>query len=1126
MASSSSRHAESSSTPKIGPRAIQAIVDAKLDADFDACGSSFDYTSSVRATQEVLAARQLNAQDLNSVYQHFGQKCKFIQPFGCLLALDDKTYKVIAYSENAREMLTICSRDVMSGGGGGDIALDFGAHLETFFTAPGVTVLHQAFSSNVSTLLNPILVCSKASGKRFYAMVHRVAHAIIIDFEPVIASEEPITVPGTGHSYMLAEKAITRLRSLPRGSMHKLCEAMVQEVFELTEYDRVMAYKFHEDDHGEVISEITKPGLEPFLGVHYPATDIPQVARYLFMDNVVRMLCDCRAELVKVLQDEKFPHNIRLFGSTVRGPHGCHQRYMDNMNSAASLVLAVVVKESDEQEFKSSGCPPPPRHKGEKLWGLIVCHNRTPKFVPCPIRNACKFLVEVFAVHISEETVLESLNFEKAILHTQTLLCNKLLQQGPLSIVSQSPNIKDLIKCDGAVLYYENKFYKMGVTPSDFNLYDIMTWINVLQPDCAGFITDSLCGSAFPVGLDLADVICGMAAVRITSKYILLWFRSHINAVLDWGGAKHDPGEIDDGRKMHPRSSFKAFKEVVKTRSVPWKDVEINAIHSLQLKLRNILDYPLLPDYLTVTQKNLQSLNIQGMREQEIATAVMVVIETAVLPILAVDAEGLVRGWNTNMYNLTGFHASAAIGKHLLTLVEESSVDTVKKMLELALQGNEVTNFQFGIKTYGYKISFGSVILQVDVCAVRDLHGHVVSLCLVARNVTTQGIIIDKFVRRENDYKAIMQNLRPLNPPIFSPNEFGFCDEWNQAMIELSGWRREEVMGKILLGEVFGTGTRAPFCRLKNEETLVNLGIVLSNARCCQEPESISFGFFARGGKYVECLLCTNRKLDAEDKVTGIFCFLQLATPESMQVFHFQQMPDLTAEKSKQKVAYVKKQVRNALAGILYTGNMSEGTDLSEVHRQSLQKCQIQLKKILDDTDIESMIDGYVNLQMSEFTLHEVFVACMSQVMKRINEKGINLVNDLANDIMSAKLYGDGLRLQQVLSDFMSTSVDFTPNGGHLGVSARLIEDTDSEQSVQPTVHFELRITHTGCVMPENLMGQMLGRIVAKSEDGISLFVSRKLLKIMNGDVQYLREVGKSAFIISLKFARAVKPEY
>lgn len=85
--------------------------------------------------------------------------------------------------------------------------------------------------------------------------------------------------------------------------------------------------------------------------------------------------------------------------------------------------------------------------------------------------------------------------------------------------------------------------------------------------------------------------------------------------------------------------------------------------------------------------------------------------------------------------------------------------------------------------------------------------------------------------------------------------------------------------------------------------------------------------------------------------------------------------------------------------------------------------------------------------------------------MKRINGKGINLVKDLANDIMSARLYGDSLCLEQVLSDFLSTSVDFTPNGGHLGVSARLIPYTDSEQFVLPAAYFELRYNDNHCIM-------------------------------------------------------------
>lgn len=92
---------------------------------------------------------------------------------------------------------------------------------------------------------------------------------------------------------------------------------------------------------------------------------------------------------------------------------------------------------------------------------------------------------------------------------------------------------------------------------------------------------------------------------------------------------------------------------------------------------------------------------------------------------------------------------------------------------------------------------------------------------------------------------------------------------------------------------------------------------------------------------------------------------------------------------------------------------------------------------------------------MSEFTLHDVFVAATSQVMMRSNGKGIQIVNDFADDMMSETLYGDGLRLQQVLADFLIICVNFTPTGGHLGISASLNKD-NLGQSVQ-LGHLEFR---------------------------------------------------------------------
>ncbi|KAK6911729.1 GAF domain [Dillenia turbinata] len=1119
---SASRPSQSSSNSgrsKHSARIIaQTSVDAKLNADFEESGSSFDYSSSVRMTT---GDQQPRSDRVTTAYLHQIQKGKLIQPFGCLLALDEKTFKVIAYSENAPEMLTMVSHAVPSVGD--HPVLGIGTDIKTIFTTPSASALQKALGFGDVTLLNPILVHCKTSGKPFYAIVHRVTGSFIIDFEPVKSYEVPMTAAGALQSYKLAAKAIARLQSLPSGSMERLCDTMVQEVFELTGYDRVMAYKFHEDDHGEVFSEITKPGLEPYLGLHYPATDIPQAARFLFMKNKVRMICDCHAKHAKVLQDENLPFDLTLCGSTLRAPHSCHLQYMENMNSIASLVMAVVVNEGDEEGEPSNSAQP---QKRKRLWGLVVCHNTTPRFVPFPLRYAIEFLAQVFAVHVNKELELENQILEKNILRIQTLLCDLLMRDAPLGIVSQSPNVMDLVKCDGAALLYKNKIWRLGITPTENQLQDIVSWLSEYHMDSTGLSADSLYDAGFPGALALGDVVCGMAAVRINSKDMLFWFRSHTAAEVRWGGAKHAPGEKDDGRKMHPRSSFKAFLEVVKTRSLPWKDYEMDAIHSLQLILRNAFKDGEVTNLNTTTiQTKLNDLKMDGLQELEAVTSEMVrLIETATVPILAVDVDGVVNGWNMKMAERTGLPVDKAIGKHLLTLIEDTSVETIKNMLFQALQGKEEQNVHFEIKTHGSQRDSGPISLVVNACASRDLHENIVGLCFVGQDITSQKIVMDKFTRIEGDYKAIVQNPNPLIPPIFGTDEFGWCSEWNSAMIKLSGWDREEVIDKMLLGEVFGMQNAC--CRLKNQEAFVSLGVALNNAMTVPESEKVPFGFFARSGRYVECLLCVSKKLNREGAVTGIFCFLQLASQELQQALHVQRLAEQTALKRLKALAYIKRQIKNPLSGIIFSWKMMEGTDLGEDQQRLLHtsaQCQRQLNKVLDDSDLDSIIDGYVDFEMVELTLHEVMAASMSQVMLKSNTKGVRIVNEASEDVMTQTLYGDSLRLQQVLTDFLLTSLNFTPNGGLLSVAATLTKDQLGE-----SVHLaqlELRLTHSGGGVPEELLSQMFGMDGEVSEEGISLFISQKLVKLMNGDVRYLREAGKSTFIITAELAVAHKPK-
>lgn len=87
------------------------------------------------------------------------------------------------------------------------------------------------------------------------------------------------------------------------------------------------------------------------------------------------------------------------------------------------------------------------------------------------------------------------------------------------------------------------------------------------------------------------------------------------------------------------------------------------------------------------------------------------------------------------------------------------------------------------------------------------------------------------------------------------------------------------------------------------------------------------------------------------------------------------------------------------------------------------------------------MFNSYLDLEMAEFTLHEVLVTSLSQVMTKSNGKSIRIVNDVAGHIMMETLYGDSLRLQQVLADFLLISINFTPNGGQVVVAGSLTKE-------------------------------------------------------------------------------------
>ncbi|CAN6470627.1 unnamed protein product [Victoria cruziana] len=1104
----------SSSRSKHGARVVaQTTMDAKLHGDFEEAERLFDYSSSVDANVLNAAGGSIPSSSAVSAYLQRMQRGKLIQPFGCIIAVNERTFSILAYSENAPEMLDLAPHAVPSIEQKDAIAI--GMDARSLFRSSSAAALQKAANFGEINLLNPLLVHCRNSGKPFYAILHRIDVGLVIDLEPVNLTDVPVTAAGALKSYKLAAKAISKLQALPSGNIGLLCDVLVREVSELTGYDRVMAYKFHEDQHGEVIAECKKPDLEPYLGLHYPATDIPQASRFLFMKNKVRMICDCTAPSVKVIQDQKLQQPLSLCGSTLRSPHGCHAQYMANMGSIASLVMSVVINDNDEEPTNDNS------QKGRMLWGLVVCHHTRPRFIPFPLRYACEFLIQVFAVQLNKEVELAAQLREKHILRTQTVLCDMLLRDAPVGIVTQSPNVMDLVKCDGAALYYGKQFWLLGTTPTEAQIKDIVGWLNECHGGSTGLSTDSLMEAGYPGALALGDAVCGMAAVKITSRDFLFWFRSHTAKEIKWGGAKHDPVDMDDGKKMHPRSSFKAFLEVVKRRSLPWEDVEMDAIHSLQLILRGSLQEG--------TQSSPKAIDVQldvakarGIDELRIVANEMVrLIETAGVPILAVDSFGKLNGWNMKAAEITGLAVEEAIGLPLIDLVEEDSLEVVKRTILLALEGKEEKNVEIKLKTFGNLEENGPVVLLVNACSSRDLKENVVGVCFVAQDVTSQKVLVDKFTRIQGDYVAIVHNPNALIPPIFIMDAYGCCSEWNSAMEKISGLKRKDVIGRAIVGEIFcmnGIG-----CQVKDHNRLTKLRIVLNSVMAGQDADKLLFGFFDQRGKYVEALLSTNKRIDSEGRIDGVLCFLRVACPELQHALQVQQVSEQAANNRLKELAYIRQELRNPLNGIMFTHKLMENSTLTKEQSQLLRTsalCQQQLAKILDDMDLESIEDCYLELNSVKFNLGEVLVAVISQGMILSRERQVRLLHDWPSEVSYIYLYGDNLRLQQVLADFLLNAMQFSqPSDGP--VMFKVISRKRPIGTDVQVISLDFRIVHSAPGIPESLIQEMFNHSRGNSKEGLGLYINQKLVKVMNGTVQYLREAERSSFIILVEFPLA-----
>jgi len=462
-----------------------------------------------------------------------------IQPYGYLLALNKTDNKIQYCSENCSSLFNQPLNQIL------------GKNLSNFFKKED-TDSFEVYSAKTEEAEKPFAFT--LSNQSYHVTAFPTKENVILEFEPF--HHEGFELPDlffqTKRFAYSTEKA---------DNLQMLCQDVAEETRKITGYDRVMIYRFDKDSNGHVFAESRVESIEPFLGLHYPATDIPVQSRDFFLVNQTRMIANVKLTNVPLysLDENADNKSIDLTLSSLRSSSPMHIQYLINMGVGATFTIALV--------------------NHGKLWGLIACHHYSAKHIPYHVRLAAHLQGIFLSSQIDVRQIADEFELVK---QTEKKLesLHKILAGSEQSLSKEQTlvQLKNLLNADAVIIAYNETLYKHGLLPQDEKVNDLMNWL-CASDDMANLETSKL-AEIYPHTLDLGSNVAGLVYLRIgkQSKNGIAWTRQEIEKTVNWGGDPNKPMKTDvENQSLSPRKSFVLWKEAVKGQCEEWQKPEIKA---------------------------------------------------------------------------------------------------------------------------------------------------------------------------------------------------------------------------------------------------------------------------------------------------------------------------------------------------------------------------------------------------------------------------------------------------------------------------------------------------------------------------------------------------------------------
>lgn len=402
-------------------------------------------------------------------------------------------------------------------------------------------------------------------GAQIEATAHLHDDLVILELEP----QRPLPAPDV---LDFVHAMIGRLQSAD--NLDPLLRTLSAQVQKATGFDRVMVYRFLEDDSGCVVAESRSSDHVPsYLDLHYPASDIPAQARELYRRNWIRYIPDAVYTPMPLSPalNPKTGLPLDLTYSRLRAVSPIHLEYLANMGVRASLSLSLIV--------------------GGKLWGLIACHAAAPLYLSSRLRLALEVFAQLASLHLSSTIELAEATdrIHARNLHDQLMRAMSLHGLAE-ALIGLRPNLLDYIRASGVVVRIEGKNFVLGTTPDDAQIEALVKWLSVTQSEGV-FCIDRL-SQVFPEARSFLDRGAGLLALSVSRdpRDYVLWFLPELISTVTWAGDPVKPVTAGpQGDRLSPRKSFEAWQQIVTGQSRPWSAVEIDAAQILRTTVLEVV---------------------------------------------------------------------------------------------------------------------------------------------------------------------------------------------------------------------------------------------------------------------------------------------------------------------------------------------------------------------------------------------------------------------------------------------------------------------------------------------------------------------------------------------------------